>query len=209
MDKIDVVLFRYRRERKLSKELKKLIWFMAIPMIILLLIDILTIIFCPVSYAGIIIFICAILMVIWTKIIDGKWGNKEWKYKLMNAYRDRFNLDQSKLIDIIKDEGMNCQQVYNLLIRRHNRLPQSTDKQTFVITIVSLIVALTGILVSPLQNTNVENYAEYVAYVIIILIFLVPVGCGLYRFVISQNKQYDEKKNNYEYVIELLEDYLY
>ena len=209
MDKIDVVLFRYKRERKFSKEFKRFVWGMAIPMIVLLLIDIATILFCPVDYVGMVLVLCAIFMVVWTKIVEGKWGTKKWKYKLMNAYRGRFKVDQDILIGIIKEEGMNCQQVYNLLIKRHNRMPQSADKQTFVITIVSLIVALTSVLASPFQSINIENYAEYVTYVITILILMVPVGYGLYKFIVAQSKQYDEKKNNYEYVIELLEDHLY
>ena len=209
MDKIDVVLFRYKKERKLSKEFKKMLWLMSIPIIILLLISFISPFVFATCYAWLIVIPCSVLMLIWAMIIEGKWGTNKWKYKLMNLYQERFKLDQSKLLEIIKDEGLSCQQVYNLLTKRYSRMSQGVDKQTFIITIFSLVIAFTGILASPLQSTNSENYAEYVIYIFIILFFLVPIGYILYKVIVAQSKQYDEKKKDYEYVIGLLEDHLY
>ena len=172
MDKIDVVLFRYKRERKLSKELKKLLWLMLIPIILLVLIGCVSLFTFPTCYGLLIVILCVVLMLIWAKIMEGKWGTNKWKCNLMKLYKERFKLDQSKLLEIIKDEGLSCQQVYNLLTKRYSRMSQGVDKQTFIITIFSLVIAFTGILASPLQSTNSENYAEYVIYIFIILFFL-------------------------------------
>ena len=155
------------------------------------------------------LILCSIFMLIWEKIMEGKWGTNKWKYRLMKLYQKRFKLDQNKLIGIISEEGMNCQQVYNLLTKRYSRMSQREDKQTFVITFFSLVIAFAGILVLPLQSNNSENYAEYLECVFIILFFLVPIGYILYKIIAAQGKQYDEKKKYYEYVIQLLEDYLY
>lgn len=209
MDKIDVVLFRYKRERKLSKEFKKMLRLMVIPIIILSLIGCVSIFAFPAYYWLLIVILCVVLMLIWAKIMEGKWGTNKWKCNLMKLYQERFKLDQSQLLAIIKDEGLNCQQVYNLLTKRYSRMSQGVDKQTFIITIFSLVIAFTGILASPLQSTNLENYVEYVTYVFTILFFLVPIGYILYKAIVAQSKQYDEKKQYYEYAIELLEDHLY
>lgn len=209
MDKIDVVLFRYKRERRLNREIKKILLGMSVSLIILFIVDVTLFFLCPLEYRGWITILYISSMITWSKIVEGKWGTEKWKYKLMNAYRERFKADQKKLIEIVRVEGLNCQQVYNLLIQRYQRMPQIMDKQTFAITIFSLIIAFAGILASPLQSLGFENYGEYLIFIIIILVFLGPLGYVYYRLIIAQNKQYDEKKNSYEYVIELLEDYLY
>lgn len=209
MDKIDVVLFRYKSERKLSKEFKKMLWIMATPLIILPLLYFSAIYIIPTKWALIVMLLWAVLVLIWVKIIEGKWGPKKWKNKWMNTFRNRFKADQTKLIEIIKDEGMNCQQFYNLLLKRHSRIPPSADKSTYAITIISLLVALTAIFASPLQHNTAEQYATYVGNVVAILVCLLPAGWALYKFIVSPSKQYDEKKNNYEYVLKLLEDCLY
>lgn len=50
---------------------------------------------------------------------------------------------------------------------------------------------------------------QYVTYVIVILFVLGLIAIFAYRFINAQSKQYDEKKKDYEYVIKLLEEYLY
>lgn len=182
---------------------------MSIPIIILVLIGCVSLFAFPTYYGLLILILCVVLMLIWAKIMEGKWGTNKWKCNLMKLYHERFKLDQSQLLEIIKDEGLNCQQVYNLLTKRYSRMSRGTDKQTFIITLFSLVIAFTGILASPLQSTNSQNYVDYVIYVFTILLFLVPIGYVLYKVIVAQSKQYDEKKQYYEYIIELLEDHLY
>lgn len=208
MDKIDVVLFRFKREKTFSKKCKKMRRLTLIPMTILLLTNtILTFAFLlGYVWSLILSIICLILMEILAKIMEGKWGTNKWKDKWVEVYHDNFNFNQEKLVAIINGEGMNCQQVYNFLIKRHSRMLHKVDKQTFIITIFSLVIAFTSILVSPLQNTSFEIYTKYI---IKILFFLAPMAYILYKFIIAQSKDYDKKKNDYECVIKLLEDYLY
>lgn len=208
MDRIDKVLFIFKREKTFSKKCKKMRRLTLIPMTILLLINtILAIVFLLGHVWSLILSIlCLILMAILAKFMKGKWGTNKWKEKWVEVYHDNFNFDQVKLVAIIKGEGMNCQQVYNFLIKRHSRIPHKVDDQTFIITIFSLVIAFTGILVSPLQNTSFETYIKYIME---ILIFLAPMAYILYEFIIAQSKDYDKKKNDYEYIIKLLEDYLY
>ena len=214
MDKIDMMLFKYKRKKTLSEEFKKMRRFIVMPTIILLIMLLLIgfvffFVFPREGVVWLILILYFLFLLIWAKMVEGKWGTNKWKEKKIKIYQECFKLDQGKLIEVIKEEGMNCQQVYNLLIKKHNRMPQKVDKQTFVITIFSLIIAFTGILASPLQNINMDNYGHYVECVIAILFFLIPMGYVVYKFIDAQNKQYDEKRDNYEYIIKLLEDALF
>lgn len=208
MDKIDVVLFRFKREKILSEEYKKRYRFTLIISIIYILAGLILVFLSPVGFV-----LCSILylvpMLIVIKFWEGKWGTNKWKYKCMKTYREYFKLNQGKLLEIINDEEMNCQQVYNLLTKRHGRMAQGADKRTLIISFFSLVIACTSIFASPLQRDNMESYEQYVVYVIVILFALGLIANLFYRRISAQSKQYDEKKKDYEYILKLLEDYLY
>lgn len=208
MDKIDMVLFKFKREKMLSEEFKKRYRFVLVISIIYSLIELIFVFLSPVGFV-----LCSILylvpMLIVIKFWEGKWGTNKWKNKCMKTYRENFKLNQCKLLEIINDEKMNCQQVYNLLTKRHSRMLQGADKRTLIISFFSLVIACTSIFVSPLQKANMESYAQYVVYVIGILLALGLIAKFIYRRISAQSKQYDEKKKDYEYILKLLEDYLY
>lgn len=148
MDKIDVVLFKFSMERTVSKEYKKMYWRILIPIIIFLVFDIILMFFSPTWYVQCCI-LCLVFLLIMSRIMEGKLGTKKWKYKCMEIYWDNFKQSQSKLLEIINAEEMNCQQVYNLLTKRHGRMVQGADKQTLIISTISLVIACTSIFVSP------------------------------------------------------------
>lgn len=208
MDKIDMVIFNFNMERTVSKEHKKMARILLILITMPLLIDLSFLLVFPAGYA-LSCILHSVLMLILFKFWEGKWGTNKWKYKCMKRYQENFKLNQSKLLQIINDEEMNCQQVYNLLTKRHSRMVQGADKRTLIISIFSLVIACTSILVSPLQRADLESYKQYVACVIVILFVLGLMANFFYRFISAQSKQYDEKKKDYEYVLKLLEDYLY
>lgn len=209
MDKIDVVLFRYRRERKKCSEVIKMAVIMSIPLFIILIMDVISMFLLHTIKGWILLGISVLSMFIWTKFMEAKWGTAKWKKRILTARRAGFKTNQESLIEIINEEKMNCQQVYNGLVKKHSRLPQSTDRRGYIITILSLIIALTGILVSPIKDVGLENYTAYVIGVFEIIIVLGVLGYIMYRIVTVQNMLYDEKKEIYEDVLELLEDRLY
>ena len=135
--------------------------------------------------------------------MEAKWGTAKWKKRILTARRAGFKTNQESLIEIINEEKMNCQQVYNGLVKKHSRLPQSTDRRGYIITILSLII------VSPIKDVGLENYTAYVIGVFEIIIVLGVLGYIMYRIMTVQNMLYDEKKEIYEDVLELLEDRLY
>lgn len=209
MDKIDVVLFRYRRERKKCSEVIKMAVIMSIPLFIILIMDVISMFLLHTIKGWILLGISVLSMFIWTKFMEAKWGTAKWKKRILTARRAGFKTNQESLIEIINEEKMNCQQVYNGLVKKHSRLPQSTDRRGYIITILSLIIALTGILVSPIKDVGLEYYTAYVMGVFEIIVLLGVMGYILYRIVTVQNMLYDEKKEIYEDVLELLEDWLY
>lgn len=54
-----------------------------------------------------------------------------------------------------------------------------------------------------------ENYSAYIVSVFEIIVLLGVFGYIIYRIVTVQNMLYDEKKEIYEDVLEMLEDWLY
>lgn len=209
MDKIDIVIFRYKSERKLSIEFMVKVCLMAIPMLLVMSADIIVLVVAPVEYKLLATLLCLVIINILIKVNEGKLGTRKWKKELIKMYHKNFLSDQNKLLEIISDEGLNNQQVYNSIVKKYKRMPQNVSKENFTITIISLIVAMTGVLVSPLQNTNMENYVSYLANVIAILIYLLPIGYMLYRYIFSGIKQRDKKRGGYEYLMKLLEDVIY
>lgn len=209
MDKIEMVLFRFKREQILSKEYKKRYRILLIITIIYILISFTLMFFSLAVWWMLCSILYVVPMLIMAKFWEGKWGTNKWKHKCMETYRDNFKQNQSKLLEIINDEEMNCQQVYNLLTKRDSKMVKGTDKPSLIISIFSLVIACTSILVSPLQRANLKNYAQYLTCVIVILFVLGIVADIFYRLISAQSKQYDEKKKDYEYALKLLEDYLY
>ncbi len=209
MDKIDVVLFRYRRERKKCPEITKMAVIMYIPLFITLIMDVVSLFFLHMIQGRILLGIGLLSMFIWIKFMEAKWGTAKWKKRILTARRARFKTNQESLIEIINEEKMNCQQVYNGLVKKHSRLPQSTDRRGYIITILSLIIALTGILVSPIKDVGLEYYESYIISVFELIVLLGVFGYIMYRIMNVQNMLYDAKKEIYEDVLELLEDRLY
>lgn len=208
MDKIDVVLFKFKMERTVSKEYKKMTRILLILITMPLLIDLSFLFVFPAGYA-----LCCILhmvlMLILDKFWEGKWGTNKWKHNWMKIYKENFQLYKRTLVEVIKEEKLNCQQVYNILIKKHSRILPWTNKESLIIAIFSLVISLIGILVQLLQKESLESYAKLVQYISLTIIVLGIVAYIFYRVISMQNGQSDEKKKEYEYIIKLLEDYLY
>lgn len=207
MDKIEAVIFRYKSERKTSREFKFKMCLMAISMIVVLFVDLVMVLFASVEYKMLATIVTFLVLNILIKLYDGKWGTRNWKTKIKKMYREKFLLEQNILLNIISDEGLNNQQVYNLLVKKYERLPQGISKENYLITIISLVIAMTGVLVLPFQN--IDNYVSYIRNVIVILIYLLALGYLLYRNIFIKIKQSDRKREQYRYLMELLEDILY
>lgn len=137
MDKIDVVIFRYRRERKKCPEIIKMDVIMYVPLFLILIISVVSIILIHTIQGRILLGVSILSMFIWTRFMEAKWGTTKWKKRIMKARRAGFKTNQESLIKIIKEEKMNCQQVYNGLVKKHSRIPQSTDRKGYIITILS------------------------------------------------------------------------
>lgn len=207
MDKIEAVIFRYKSERKMHRDFKVKMTFMVISMFLVLAVDLIFLLVAPSVYKMLATIVTLVIVNIMIKLYDGKLGTSKWKNKIKKMYRDKFILDQNILLKIISDEGLNNQQVYNLIVKKYERLPQGISKENYIITIISLIVAMTGVLASPFQN--IDNYVMYIRNIIVILIYLLPLGYLMYRNIFIKTKQSDKKKAYYRYLIELLEDVLY
>lgn len=204
MNKVDLILFRYKNEKTLSKKYKRFLYGMLSPIIVLLLLDIFSIVIFSAEVACAIQLFSIIIMLMYSKVLDGKLAPRAIKYKLTDMLRYKFVTNQELLVKIVREEGMNCQQIYNLLIKKYSRIPHSVDRPTFLITIISLIVAL----LSVLAPNNTETYNEYLNNIMRILVFLLPIGYGLYKIVTIQSNKYENKKKDYEYILDLLEEYL-
>lgn len=207
MDKIEAVIFRYKTERKTHKDFKVKMTFMVISMLLVVVVDLIFLLFASSVHKMLATIVTFVIVNIMIKLYDGKLGSNKWKNKIKKMYRDKFILDQNILLKIISDEGLNNQQVYNLIVKKYERLPQGISRENYIITIISLIVAMTGVLVSPFQN--IDNYVTYIRNVIVILIYLLPLGYLIYRNIFIKVKQSDKKREYYRYLIELLEDVLY
>lgn len=213
MDRIDELLFKYNNEKEWSRAAKEWFRFVMWPayiLMVLLIFGVIAALLLP-RYFG---YICLGMLVVlgiiylWSQLCTGIIGTKKWKRKVIQSSRIRFKENQTWLIECIKMQDMTNQQVYNLLKQKQSRMPQEGDRPMYVLSIASMLLSFTCLLVTPLVN---RNYTEYIMYIILILLLLWPVGIMIYKFFKSLRETEDSKfmrKNRYEYIIKLLEDYL-
>lgn len=216
MDKIDELLFKYNnRKIKLSEESQKMYNFIEIPLIGILIMMLTEAVICLVehlTYMYIVMIFTIIAEWLWMQFCKGKIGTKKWKQKIVKYSRNLFKENQKQLIDLIISEGMTCQQVYNLLIKKDGRLSRAGDKTIYFISICSLLVALISVLVSPLNNIIGVDYSMYLAYVLCFFLIFGPIIFCVFKILYLSNETPDSKfmkKNNYDYIIKMLEDMLY
>lgn len=241
MDKIDELLAEYNLVNVLSKETKKEQRILIRPLFLFLLLFVLFIIFiffptrflvCMISgwigYTQWFTLIDPILllrwigafgalansfaMYLWDQSLNGLFGKREFRRHMVEYRRKKFIERQETLKKVIEEKGMTCQQAYNLLNKKVEKLPKSGDKVLYIISISSVIVAVTNLLVVPFQNVGVYNYAEYFVSIFVVLLFLIPITFFICKFVKFLTESFDLtflKKSNYRFVLKLLEDMLY
>lgn len=208
MDKIEKILFRYESEKTQCEEFKKMFKILFIQIAIVVLIVLCLVIFLP---EGILIWstLYMVFMLMLEKKWDGKWGTKKWKKKWVKMCQENFKLHQKILVDVIKDEGLNCQQVYNLLIKKHGRIIPWSDKMTFIIAIISLVMSLISILMQPLLQTLSQDLVFFITCIFVMFLIIGTAAYLLYMIISIPNRQGEKKRNKYEYFMKLLEDHLY
>lgn len=213
MDKIDVLLAKYRGEEKLSQVAKETI----ILLVVILTIEVLQFVFMAIwsrlwwIYVSIYFLFLVILFVI-PEVQNGNLGTKKWKKAYRDYQRKRFVENQGRLATLIKESGMTNQQVYNCLKKRKSEMPPRRDKAAYIVSVCAFIMSFANIFLDPLDNIAKENYAKYVAIVIIVLSLISLFVFIFSKVIVAMNTSYETKfleRHNYEYIIKLLEDMLY
>ncbi len=212
MDKVDEILYEFNKKQKdsnLRKEWLKKIMGPGIALAGLLIVEfIMCAIFQSVT-ALVALIITTVLLWCWYLASLGRIGTQKWKDKTMEYYRMRFKEQQKILYSVIKDKKLVNQEVYNKLQVKHGRQPAKTDKAAYIVSVASLVVAMTSILVAPLTNYAGQDYASFIIVVFAILLLFAEVSyflfCGIEKLSETQESLF-LKENKLEHVMKLLED---
>jgi len=212
MDKVDEILYEYSKKQKtsqMSKEWRKKILRPGFLLIVLLLLEFIACAIYRWLFALLALLVTLVVFWFWYLACIGRIGTKKWKDKIMKYYRERFVEQQNVLFSVIEEKKMVKQEVYNKLKVKFSRQPVKTDKTAYIVSVASLVVAMTSILVAPLTNYAGQDYASFIVAVFVILLLISEMSyfllCGIEKLSETQESLF-LKENKLEHVMKLLED---
>lgn len=214
MDKVDEILYEYSKKQKTSKmrkEWRKKIMRPGILFIVLLFLEFIVCVICQWWYVLMAFMVTLMAFWCWYLACIGRIGTQKWKDEIMKYYRERFVEQQNVLFSVIEEKKMVKQEVYNRLKVKYSRQPAKTDKIAYIVSIASLVVAMTSIIVAPLTNHAGQDYASFIVVVFAILLLFAEMSYIVF-YVVEKLSETQEslflKENNLEHVMKLLEDNL-
>lgn len=214
MDKVDEILYEFNKLQKnseLRQKRNKKILIPGIILVVILFVETIMFFFFRWVAALITFFITLVVLWLWYIASLGRIGTQKWKDETMAYYRKRFEEQQKILLELIKEKNMSNQDVCNRLQVKYSRQPVKTDNSVRIISIASLVIAMTSVVVAPLTDYVETDYSSFIILVFAILILFAEVAyflfCGIDLLCENQEHLFLEK-NKYVHVMKLLEDYL-